>query len=972
MRTKRVLALLLLSGSIGGAGGFRRPGGGARSGEGEGDARSRGGGGRGKRRRAPGRRADAAAGAGSAGKERRDSSSLLRSLLGAVAERGSSHWGDHYPSSSSSSSSKGTTEGATGGRQTPERSPEQTPERLVRQIVAYALGGGAAATWDGSAFAAAAAGAFLGTAAAALGSVLAAWFEGDDGGPGGVDPSAERGRAEEGLEPGGDERGEKLGPEKELESCDFDPVDEADVNVGGTRETFAPTASNEESSSRRRLDAHTLSELKRCYDGGPEGLALDFFEQRRSDNVCIVDGSDSSGDGVEGTHPQHVSLDDVGRHEPEGSELPSAAGLLAGAIEDACAATDGCDGLAASVAAGVDDAAPKQRVEVVWHDAFDGASYARYFTGAPSPPTVQHRKRERTLRRERRGSTRPRPSHRATRTASDDGEGEESAEHWTVLTDAERDGALLLSETFRVASSALGLTADAVRFAGETVAATAGGAARVTGGAVRVAGWAVGSLGEALENVGQGDGGGSGGERGAGGAAGGMGNGESRSTTTPDEVAGKERKKRRVAGRSVRLIGDAVEEIADSVLLAGSAAERVAFAAAGAAEGAVRAVEDLASGVSAAFSREGRRGVGGGGGAVEPFPASFDDDDAGESESSTKDDLEADADESSPRNAEEHRDAAEEGEGTRGGALADLFDRIASEAVRNAGVVTVETAGVQSLAPEMLGVFLLCFVASVLLLSSKKGKGGVPRSQMEQLETKRGDAPGVEQRPEDVVLHGVKHETSNHDNDSHSTLTAESTMKIGPNCIRDQPLKASLAKRVAVSFLSLVLIPLKLARLLMLFGKESALLVIFMCGWFFLSQVSQYKVLVIQRKSELLGYRLAIESVGKSSASAVEPAIWLNGILNTLWRVQSGGLEPLLSSSVGAILAESLRRPYAKPSVVAHVALEAFTFGSSPPVVSGIRLKGFDDDRSTVYLEVDVGMLLDDAALLLEVVVRSM
>ncbi|KAL7553507.1 hypothetical protein ACHAWF_016813 [Thalassiosira exigua] len=166
----------------------------------------------------------------------------------------------------------------------------------------------------------------------------------------------------------------------------------------------------------------------------------------------------------------------------------------------------------------------------------------------------------------------------------------------------------------------------------------------------------------------------------------------------------------------------------------------------------------------------------------------------------------------------------------------DLFDRIASEAVRNAGVVTAETAGVQSLAPEMLGVFLLCFAASVLLMSSKKGKGYVPRSQMAQPETKRGDAPGVEQRPEDVVLHGIKHKTSNHDNDSHSTLTAESTMKIGPNGIRDQPLKASLANRVAVSFLSLVLIPLKLARLLMLFGKE-----IFLCGWFFLSEVSQYK-----------------------------------------------------------------------------------------------------------------------------------
>ena len=42
-----------------------------------------------------------------------------------------------------------------------------------------------------------------------------------------------------------------------------------------------------------------------------------------------------------------------------------------------------------------------------------------------------------------------------------------------ALTDGERDGALLLAESFRVASSTFGLLADAVRFAGETAAAAA-------------------------------------------------------------------------------------------------------------------------------------------------------------------------------------------------------------------------------------------------------------------------------------------------------------------------------------------------------------------------------------------------------------------------------------------------------------------------------------------------------------------
>jgi len=131
--------------------------------------------------------------------------------------------------------------------------------------------------------------------------------------------------------------------------------------------------------------------------------------------------------------------------------------------------------------------------------------------------------------------------------------------------------------------------------------------------------------------------------------------------------------------------------------------------------------------------------------------------------------------------------------------------------------------------------------------------------------------------------------------------------------------------------------------------------------------VSQYKSSVIQRKSELLGYKLAIESIGKSSLSVTESAVWLNTILHKLWRVKSGGLEPRISSSAGAILADILKQPYSKPSVVAYVALDAFTFGSSPPIVTRIEMKGFDDDQSALYMDVDVGMLLHDAVLLLDI-----
>lgn len=110
---------------------------------------------------------------------------------------------------------------------------------------------------------------------------------------------------------------------------------------------------------------------------------------------------------------------------------------------------------------------------------------------------------------------------------------------------------------------------------------------------------------------------------------------------------------------------------------------------------------------------------------------------------------------------------------------------------------------------------------------------------------------------------------------------------------------------------------------------------------------------------------MAIQSIGKSSLSFTESAVWLNTIIYKLWRVGSGGLEPLISSSVSALIADIFDHPFNKPSVVAHVSLDSFTFGSSPPIVSSIEMKGVDDDQAVVYMKVDIGMLLSDAVLLL-------
>lgn len=74
----------------------------------------------------------------------------------------------------------------------------------------------------------------------------------------------------------------------------------------------------------------------------------------------------------------------------------------------------------------------------------------------------------------------------------------------------------------------------------------------------------------------------------------------------------------------------------------------------------------------------------------------------------------------------------------------------------------------------------------------------------------------------------------------------------------------------------------------------------------------------------------------------------------------------MISTYLSSILAERFSQPYSKSSGVAHVALDAFTLGSSPPMISRIELIGVDEkDDSTTLLKIDVGMLFHDAVLLL-------
>jgi len=103
--------------------------------------------------------------------------------------------------------------------------------------------------------------------------------------------------------------------------------------------------------------------------------------------------------------------------------------------------------------------------------------------------------------------------------------------------------------------------------------------------------------------------------------------------------------------------------------------------------------------------------------------------------------------------------------------------------------------------------------------------------------------------------------------------------------------------------------------------------------------------------------------------------MWLNTILNNVWRVDNtanatsdsfGGLEPYLSSLAVTSLIETLSGSYKKPSGVAHVSFHSFTFGKIPPMLRGIRVLKVDSDLSAIYLTIDLGILME-AELLLDI-----
>ncbi len=145
-------------------------------------------------------------------------------------------------------------------------------------------------------------------------------------------------------------------------------------------------------------------------------------------------------------------------------------------------------------------------------------------------------------------------------------------------------------------------------------------------------------------------------------------------------------------------------------------------------------------------------------------------------------------------------------------------------AMNNVGDIMVDTLGVRSLAPELLGVLVVCYLGSLILLRQNRSKGG----QLLEL-GKPPEKPSHISVPKErfrAQRESVTHDTHN-DTDSHTTLTVDTTKK------EKRRMHSFFLKRVVKGIFFVVLSPMKLFALAacwvlsLVFNRQSILLLLY-------------------------------------------------------------------------------------------------------------------------------------------------
>ena len=217
----------------------------------------------------------------------------------------------------------------------------------------------------------------------------------------------------------------------------------------------------------------------------------------------------------------------------------------------------------------------------------------------------------------------------------------------------------------------------------------------------------------------------------------------------------------------------------------------MAFAVAGVAEGAVRFVEDIALSASDAFARESRKAL-----TLRSTPKEHD-----TPESGVQDDHHLTDQITTPEASLVLNEV--DGSSLIGIPTNDDHDNVSDFFVwasTHVEDIMADTVGVGSLAPELLGVFVACYLASLVLLYRHRGRDSISNNESEK------DKPLHISIEKQAPYESLTHDTHN-DTDSHTTLTADWTLKAEKRATVQNLF--SFLKHLTTRLLFVILLPMK-------------------------------------------------------------------------------------------------------------------------------------------------------------------
>ena len=480
----------------------------------------------------------------------------------------------------------------------------------------------------------------------------------------------------------------------------------------------------------------------------------------------------------------------------------------------------------------------------------------------------------------------------------------------------------IISSSFGLLADTFGLAADTLRISGDT-------AAGILGSSIKLVGTAVKSTGSQFDNAGN------------------WIHPKSKQfrrkqylPTSEQSLQGKEQGRfihgsRSMAARSVKLIGNVVQEFGDMLLMTGAATESIGSLTASVAEDSMRLLEDLAESIAASRSSPlvPERLL------VRPKSKVLPEERPTVTYGSHDEPL-------SPTSASLEPDHYV------------LHSSISQALLSMLRFLIQDTGGVPSQAAELFVVFALCYVATFLAIRGNQQavSGG--------LVIKQEDSYDSRQR----------------------------------TWVRYLITLAALPIRVIFLLSNLVVF--------LVFNRYTLLACGYLLAWIQVCHMSQIRSRSIYSTAEAQGFRFALASLHEVKPSVRESTVWLNTLMQQIWRVPSsecpsypafvrdgikacgrdavrdciaapcevyGGLEPYLSWTLGDALTAALDTSrVSRPRSIAFASLQSISLGSHPPTIRHIEVLGVSEDgQKTEYL-IDFDLALDDLNLVLEIKLSSL